>query len=122
MRKIPKPGAFLIIENIYLALEALRDRAARSLLTIGGVFIGVVIIIGVASVLNGFREGIVKEFETYGADTIYVTRMPVMMMKRPSKDIRRTGDVLRGIPGDVCCLKVSDEGNSHRTAEELNGT
>jgi ABC-type lipoprotein release transport system permease subunit len=59
MSKHAHPAPFLILENFVLALEALRDRPFRSLLTIMGVFMGVVIIVGVASVLNGFRQGIV---------------------------------------------------------------
>ena len=89
MARKPKGQHFPVWENVHLAFEALRDRGARSLLTMTGVFIGVVIIIGVASVLNGFRQGVVEAFEQYGTDTIYVTRMPVMQMKRPDKDVRR---------------------------------
>lgn len=78
MTKRSHPAPFLIWENFVLALEALRDRPFRSLLTIMGVFIGVVIIVGVASVLNGFRQGIVDVLKGFGTNNIYVTRVPAM--------------------------------------------
>jgi putative ABC transport system permease protein len=80
MSKHSHPAPFLIWENFVLALEALRDRPFRSLLTIMGVFIGVVIIVGVASVLNGFRQGIVDVLKGFGTNNVYVNRVPQMMM------------------------------------------
>ncbi len=80
MSKHAHPAPFLILENFVLALEALRDRPFRSLLTIMGVFIGVVIIVGVASVLNGFRQGIVDVLKGFGTNNIYINRMPEMQL------------------------------------------
>ncbi len=80
MSKHSHPAPFLIWENFMLALEALRDRPFRSLLTIMGVFIGVVIIVGVASVLNGFRQGIVDVLKGFGTNNIYVNRVPQMSL------------------------------------------
>ena len=79
----------LWFENILLAFEAMRDRKSRTALTIAGVFIGVVIIVGVASVLNGFRQRVVDNLEQFGANNLYITREPLMEMGRPGSEIRR---------------------------------
>lgn len=76
-------------ENSVLALQTLRDRSFRSFLTIMGVFIGVVIIIGVASVLNGFRQGVIDQIEQFGTNNIYITRFPMMGFGRPKADLRK---------------------------------
>ncbi len=79
----------LWLENILLAFEAMRDRKFRTFLTITGVFIGVVIIVGVASVLNGFRQRVVDNLEQFGANNLYITREPMVEVGRPSSEIRR---------------------------------
>jgi len=79
----------LVWENALLAFQTLRDRSFRSFLTIMGVFIGVVIIIGVASVLNGFRQRVVDMVEQFGTNNIYVTRFPMMSFGHPKAEIRR---------------------------------
>lgn len=84
----PKRGA-LLVENTLLAFDSLRSTTTRSLLTVMGVFIGVVIIIGVASVLNGFRAEVRDMFERFGATNIYVTRMPFIFNPNSGGDIRR---------------------------------
>ena len=89
MKHFRKPRTYLIWENFLLALGALRDRGFRSFLTVTGVFIGVVIIVGVASVLNGFRQGVIKELDRFGAENIYISRMPMMSMMHPGADVRK---------------------------------
>jgi len=63
-------------ENALLACQTLWDRKFRSFLTMFGVFIGVVIIVVVASVLNGFRQSVVDQVETFGTSTIFIYRFP----------------------------------------------
>lgn len=84
-----RPWGRLIRENTLLAFESLFDRWFRSLLTVMGVFIGVVIIIGVASVLNGFRASIVEDFEQWGTSNIYVSRVPGMTPHHKRDEFRR---------------------------------
>jgi putative ABC transport system permease protein len=62
-------------------------------LTILGVFIGVIIIIGVASVLNGFRAHVVERIESFGTNNVYVSRMPGIQLSRPAWDIRHRKDL-----------------------------
>jgi putative ABC transport system permease protein len=63
-------------ENSILAVQTLWDRKFRSFLTMFGVFIGVVIIVLVASVLNGFRQSVVDQVEAFGTNTIFIYRFP----------------------------------------------
>jgi len=86
----PRPRRRLLLwENTVLAFEALWDRKFRSFLTSLGVFIGVVIIIGVASVLNGFRQQLVDRVESFGTNTIYISRFSPIHIGRTSSDIRK---------------------------------
>ena len=79
----------LLAQNLAMAFESLRSTGFRSFMTVLGVFIGVVIIIGVASVLNGFRQTIVDQFDRFGSQTIFITRMPMINFGRPDASIRR---------------------------------
>jgi putative ABC transport system permease protein len=78
----------LLRENVALAIGTLASHRSRSLLTILGVFIGVVIIVGVASVLNGFRQSVVDQVEEFGTNNIYVYRFPFIQTGRLSSDVR----------------------------------
>ena len=78
----------LLRENVGLAVGTLADNRFRSFLTILGVFIGVVIIVGVASVLNGFRQTVVDQVEAFGTNTIYVYRFPFIQTGRLPREIR----------------------------------
>src|SRR6059036_3927216 len=75
-------------ENTAMALETLRGNKMRSFLTILGVFIGVVIVTAVASVLNGFRDSVVDQVQSFGTNNIYVSRFPFIMRGRPDRNLR----------------------------------
>jgi putative ABC transport system permease protein len=81
-------GWVLLRENVWLALDTLASHRWRSFLTILGVFIGVLIIVGVASVLNGFRKSVVDQVEEFGTNNVYVYRFPFVQMGRLSREIR----------------------------------
>ena len=78
----------LLRENVGLAVGTLEDNRFRSFLTILGVFIGVVIIVAVASVLNGFRQSVVDQVEDFGTNNIYVYRFPFIQTGRLPREIR----------------------------------
>ena len=59
------------LENIAIALGALRSHKLRSFLTILGVIMGVMTVIVTASILTGMRGNIVSLIEEYGVDNIY---------------------------------------------------
>ncbi|MBN1419815.1 MAG: ABC transporter permease, partial [Planctomycetes bacterium] len=79
----------LIRENVRLGLAILGERKFRSFLTIVGVLIGVIIIVAVASVLNGFRASVIRQIEEFGTNNIYIFRFPFIHVGRPSRSLRR---------------------------------
>jgi putative ABC transport system permease protein len=76
-------------ENAFMALETLRSNVLRSLLTVLGVFIGVVIVTAVASVLNGFRDRVIDQVSQFGTNNLYVHRFPFVHRGRFDRDLRR---------------------------------
>jgi len=77
-----------IWENTRLAFETLRANRFRSFLTVLGIFIGVLLVVTVASILNGFRQSVVDQVEQFGTNNIYVFRMPIVKIGRPDRSLR----------------------------------
>src|SRR5262245_50072776 len=75
-------------ENAAMAFETLRASLGRSFLTVLGVFIGVVIVTAVASVLNGLRDSVVQDVESFGTNNVYVHRFPFMQGPHPPRQVR----------------------------------
>ena len=67
-------------ENVRLAWDTLLANRFRSFLTVLGIFIGVLLVVTVASVLNGFRQTVVDRVEQFGTNNVYVTRMPFVSL------------------------------------------
>ncbi len=88
MKRSLKSRLVLLRENFGLAVGTLAGNRSRSFLTILGVFIGVVIIVGVAAVLNGFRQSVVDQVEEFGTNNIYVYRFPFIQTGRLAREIR----------------------------------
>lgn len=65
-----------IKENTTLAMETLVAHKFRASLTILGVFIGVLVIVAMAAVLNGFRQTVLDNAESFGTRNVYVWRWP----------------------------------------------
>ena len=61
-------------ENLFLALDTLRNHKLRSFLTVLGVVIGVGVIIVVGALLAGFEGTIATEILGYGADTAFISK------------------------------------------------
>lgn len=82
--------AFLVtaVENVRLAFDTLLANRFRSFLTVLGIFIGVLLVVAVASVLNGFRQTVVDQVEQFGTNNIYVARFPFVNLGPPSREVR----------------------------------
>jgi putative ABC transport system permease protein len=76
-----------IRENTTLAMETLVAHKFRAALTILGVFIGVLVIVAMAAVLNGFRQSVLDNAESFGTRNVYVWRYPFIMTSKPSAEI-----------------------------------
>jgi putative ABC transport system permease protein len=76
------------IENVRLAFETLGANRFRSFLTVLGIFIGVLLVVTVASVLNGFRQSVVDQVEQFGTNNIYIYRLPFVQLGPMSREMR----------------------------------
>jgi putative ABC transport system permease protein len=76
-----------IRENTVLAMQTLVTHKFRAALTILGVFIGVLVIVAMAAVLNGFRQSVLDNAESFGTRNVYLWRYPFIMTSRPSAEI-----------------------------------
>lgn len=61
-------------ENFWMALDTLRAHKLRSLLTVLGVIIGTMVIIGVGSVITGFDQDVIEQVSGFGVDTAFIYR------------------------------------------------
>ncbi|HEB53611.1 MAG TPA: FtsX-like permease family protein [bacterium] len=75
-------------ESMRLAVETLVANRFRSFLTVLGILIGVLLVVTVASVLNGFRQSVVDQVEQFGTNNIYVHRFPFVNIGRRSREMR----------------------------------
>jgi len=75
-------------ENTRLAFETLLTNRFRSFLTVLGIFIGVLLVVMVASILNGFRQSVVDQVEQFGTNNIYVHHRPFVNIGRLSREMR----------------------------------
>ena len=70
---LPKPHTrFHLGENALMALDTLRTHKTRSLLTVLGVVIGIVALIGVASIMVGMDRQVRDFLNDYGTQTLFV--------------------------------------------------
>src|ERR1043165_6987178 len=76
-----------IKENTPLAMETLSAHKFRAALTILGVFIGVLVIVAMAAVLNGFRQSVLDQAESFGTRNVYVWRWAFIMTSRPPAEV-----------------------------------
>ena len=74
-------------ENTTLAMQTLAAHKFRAALTILGVFIGVLVIVAMAAVLNGFRQSVLDNAESFGTRNVYLWRYPFIMTSKPSAEI-----------------------------------
>jgi putative ABC transport system permease protein len=64
-------GGGLTRDTFRMAFDNLRANRLRSLLTVFGVVIGVLVVVVVASILTGMRHNIVEAVEEYGTNNIF---------------------------------------------------
>src|SRR5262245_23025375 len=74
-------------ENTVLAMQTLATHKFRAALTILGVFIGVLVIVAMAAVLNGFRQSVLDNAESFGTRNVYLWPYPFIMTSKPSAEI-----------------------------------
>ena len=82
-------------ESLAIAVGALRANTARGALTTLGIVIGIVAVVTTMTAANGLQNRFRESFSAVGADVIYVSRMPWVVMNdfflyrnRPPLDLR----------------------------------
>jgi len=93
-------------ESFHIALRAIRANKARGVLTTLGIVIGIVAVVLTMTAANGLSNKFRESFSSVGADVLYVSRMPWVVMNdffmfrnRPNLDLREAKvleDKLRG--------------------------
>ncbi len=68
-----------IWESIRLALDAIRAHKLRSGLTTLGIMIGVLTVIGMLALIDGFNKMVAKQLSSLGTTTLYVQKQGLVM-------------------------------------------
>ena len=63
-----------LLEGVGIALESLRAHKARAALTILGVALGVMVVMGIGAIISGFNKGVSDMLEQSGPKTFWVGR------------------------------------------------
>jgi putative ABC transport system permease protein len=81
-------------EIVRMAYDSLRNHKMRSFLTMLGIVIGVMTVIGMVSVIQGLNRSFLSELESVGSDIIIVTKHePGIQMGRESEEQRLRKDL-----------------------------
>ncbi|MEN6560832.1 MAG: ABC transporter permease [Acidobacteriota bacterium] len=83
----------IVRETFRMALDSLRTNKLRSLLTILGIVIGVMTVIGMVSVIQGLNKSFLSELQSAGSDIIIITKNEAVQMGRRSEEERTRKDL-----------------------------
>ncbi|MGH8281259.1 MAG: ABC transporter permease, partial [Gammaproteobacteria bacterium] len=89
---------YMLVESLRSAFQAIRAHALRSFLTMLGIIIGVMAVIAVVSLIQGFSNSITSEFKGMGANTLTVQSY------LPRKQ-RLAGGIAKITPEDLLALQ-----------------
>ena len=76
-----------------MALESLRAHKLRSFLTLLGIMIGVMTVIGMVAIIQGLNRSVIGELESIGSDLIFVGKHEPIQMGRRSEEERQRKDL-----------------------------
>jgi putative ABC transport system permease protein len=89
-------------ESLQIALRAMRANKARGALTTLGIIIGIVAVVLTMTAANGLQNRFRQSFSAVGADVIYVSRLPWVIMNdfflyrnRPPLELREADELVR---------------------------
>ena len=80
-------------EVVGMAVDSLRAHKLRSFLTILGIVIGVMTVIGMVSVIQGLNRSFLSELQAAGSDIIIITKNEGVQMGRMSEEERTRKDL-----------------------------
>jgi putative ABC transport system permease protein len=80
-------------EVFRMAVDSLRAHKLRSFLTILGIVIGVMTVIGMVSIIQGLNKSFLSELQAAGSDMIHVQKFEAVQMGRMSEEERTRKDL-----------------------------
>ena len=80
-------------EVFRMAIDSLRSHKLRSFLTMLGIVIGVMTVIGMVSIIQGLNKSFLSELQSAGSDVIIVTKNEAVQMGRRSEEERTRKDL-----------------------------
>jgi putative ABC transport system permease protein len=80
-------------EILGMAFDSLKSHKLRSFLTLLGIMIGVMTVIGMVSVIQGLNASFLKELQATGSDLIIIHKYNPVQMGRMSEEERRRKDL-----------------------------
>ena len=83
-----------IVREIFrMAIDSLRSHKLRSFLTVLGIVIGVMTVIGMVSIIQGLNKSFLSELQAAGSDMIIVRKNEAIQMGRMSDEERTRKDL-----------------------------
>jgi len=84
----------LLAETANMAVDSLKNHKLRSFLTLLGIVIGVMTVIGMVSIIQGLKRSFLRELESVGSDLIIVSKFePGSQFKRRTEEERERKDL-----------------------------
>ncbi len=84
----------ILREIVQMAFDSLRTNKLRSFLTLLGIMIGVMTVIGMVSIIQGLNRTVLAELESAGSDLIIISKYePGIRMGRMSEEERQRKDL-----------------------------
>ena len=80
-------------EVFHMAIDSLRAHKLRSFLTILGIVIGVMTVIGMVSIIQGLNKSFLSELQSAGSDMIIIRKDEGIQMGRQSEEERTRKDL-----------------------------
>lgn len=80
-------------EVVRMAVDSLRAHKLRSFLTMLGIVIGVMTVIGMVSVIQGLNRSFMTELQAAGSDMIHIQKYEAVQMGRMSEEERTRKDL-----------------------------
>jgi len=82
-----------IVDALCLALDSLRANKMRTILTLLGVIIGVMTVVGMLSIIEGLNQSMASQIGALGSNVIYITKQPMVHFGPSDPEIRKRPDI-----------------------------